>query len=156
MGDDFQPVYFDSPYDLLRTEKYTVYNNEDDPILEAATGYLASLGVSFLHRTPLIFNVSLEGPFSNPDDNPYMDPRLKGILSLQPGTISLVDFSFWYDKMYIRNPGDLVNPEDALAGGLVNIHMAPAVITFQVDAKYEPGDSSDWNVTSQIRTGIQF
>ena len=155
MGDDFQPVYFDNPYDLLRSDKYTIYHNEDDPILDAAVGYLASLGVSLLQDS-LIFNVSLEGPFSNPGDNPYRDPRLKGIFALQPGTIDLVDFNFWYDKMFINNPDDLVNQENALIGGQVNVHMAPAVITFQMDAKYEPGDSSDWNVTSQIRTGIQF
>ncbi len=155
MGDDFQPVYFDSPYDLLRSDKYIIYHNEEEPILDAAVGYLASMGVSLLQDS-LIFNVSLEGPFSNPENNPYRDPRMKGILSLQPGTVSLVDFSFWYDKMFIQNPDDLIDPENALLGGQVNFHMAPAVITFQVDAKYEPGDSRDWNVTSQIRTGIQF
>ncbi len=155
MGDDFQPVYFDAPYDLLRADKYTVYANEGDPVLDAATGYLASLGAAFLQES-LIFNVSVEGPFSNPDNDPYMDPRLKGVFSLQPGVLEIVDFNFWYDKMYISGFDDLINPENALVGGLVNLHMAPAVISFQVDAKYEPGDSSNWNVTSQIRTGIQY
>ena len=62
MGDDFQPVFFDRSYDLIRAERYLIYSNEGDPILEASTGYLASIGTSFMQDS-LVFNVSVEGPF---------------------------------------------------------------------------------------------
>lgn len=159
MGENFQSTYFDQGYDLQRHVKYLIYSEDpsvSDSFIEARNAYLASVGAVFMQNA-LVFNFSVEGPLEEADpDNIYDQPRVKGIFYLEEGTIDMVDFQFWYDKMGVTAWDDLVDPTNALIGGLVNFHMSPAVITLQVDVKYDTEDPDGWDVTSQISTGIQF
>ena len=155
MGDDFQPVYFDQTYDFSRAEKYQIYANKGDPLIKGGPGYLMTLGTSFF-QDGLLFNLSVDGPLSETNGDSYDYPHLKGLFTLQPGVVEMVDFSFWYDKTEIDSFSALFSPEQAIIGGVVNIHIAPAIISFQMDAKYDPANQEEWTVTSQISTGIQF
>lgn len=159
MGDDFQPVIFDRTYDLLRPMKQFILSNEGPAIIEAHNAYLASLGTSFMNNS-LVFNISVEGPFDGPtqsaDFAPWEYPRVKGILVLKEGVVDFADFQFWYDKQAVDTWGSLVSPEDAIIGGLINFHMAPAVITMQVDVQFDPDNTDQWTVTSQVSAGVKF
>lgn len=159
MGDDFQPVYFDRTYDLLRPVKHTILSNDGPAFIEAHNAYLASLGTSFMNNA-LVFNVSVEGPFEAPsasvDEVPWEYPHVKGILVLKEGVVNFADFQFWYDKQAVDTWSSLVNPENAIIGGLINFHMDPAVITMQVDVQFDPDNADAWTVTSQVSAGVQF
>jgi len=158
MKDNFLPTYFDQGYDLQRAQKYQIYSS-DSTIIEASNAYLVSAGTSLLSNS-LIFNMSVEGPFEKPkasvEENPLAYPHVKGILVLKEGVLDFADFQFWYDKVGVNSWKSLVSPEYAIIGGLVNFRMDPAVITAQVDIKYDPDSSDNWTVTSQLSTGIQF
>jgi hypothetical protein len=111
-------------------------------------------------QNSLVFNMSVEGSFEEPrgsaETYPMDYPHVKGVLLLEEGVIDFMDFNFWYDKSAVDTYAALVSPEYAIIGGLVNFHMAPAVITLQVDVAYDPNNSDEWTVSSEIRTGIKY
>jgi len=157
-GEDFQPVYFDRAYDLEKVERYEVYSGKVSK--EASTGYQGSLGFALL-QNGLVFNTSVEGPFSRPTgsatDNPLQYPFLKSTFTLAEGVLPYFDFQFWYEKKGIDNWSALISPENALIGGLLNFRMKSAVITWITDVKYNPATPDDpWTISSKIQAGVNF
>jgi len=157
-GEDFQPVYFDRAYDLEKVERYEVYSGRISK--EGGTGYLGSLGFSLL-QNGLVFNTSVEGPFSAPTgsatDNPLQYPFLKSSFTLAEGVLPYFDFQFWYEKKGIDSWSSLISPENALIGGLLNFRIKSAVISWITDVKYNPATPGDpWTVSSRIQAGVNF
>ena len=159
-GDDFVPSYFNRTYDLDRSTKYILYGNDHTtPIQESGVDYKASLGFHFLDGG-LSFVTQVTGPFAEPTsdalDAPWEYPHLMALFSISEGIIPYFDLSFWYDKQGIDNLSALVDPTNALIGGRINYRIQGAVISLQVDVKYDPGLPDNWDVTTKLETGIQF
>jgi len=159
-GDDFVPSYFNRSYDLDRSTKYILYQNDHtNPIQESGIDYKASLGFNFLGGG-LSFVTQVNGPFAKPTGNaldaPWEYPHLMALFSIAEGVIPYFDMSFWYDKQGIDNLNALVDPTNALIGGRINYRIQSAVLSLQVDVKYDPGLPDNWDVTTKLETGIQF
>lgn len=159
-GDDFVPNYFDRTYDLDRSTNYILYQNDHStPIQEAGIDYKTSLGFSFLSGG-ISFVAQVTGPFDAPTedalDAPWEYPHLMALFSISEGIIPYFDVSFWYDKQGIDSLDSLVDPTNALIGGRVNYTIQAAVLSLQVDVKYDTGAPDDWDVTTTLETAIQF
>ncbi|MBN2658314.1 MAG: hypothetical protein JXR86_14735 [Spirochaetales bacterium] len=160
-GDDFVPTYFNRSYDLDRLTKYYVYNNDgsDPELAPSGIDYNASLGFHFMDGG-ISFVAQVSGPFAEPTrtaaEAPFQYPHLMALFTIAEGIIPYFDMSFWYDKQGIDEWAALVSAENALIGGRLNFRMAPAVISLQVDVKYDPALAESWDVTTKLETGIQF
>lgn len=159
-GDDFVPSYFDRTYDLDRSTKYILYQNDhNSPLQEAGIDYTTALGFHFLSGG-ISFTTQVTGPFDKPTedalDAPWEYPHLMALFSINEGIIPYFDMSFWYDKQGIDSLSSLVDPTNALIGGRVNYRIQSAVLSLQVDVKYDAGSPDNWNVTTKLETGIQF
>lgn len=160
-GDDFVPSYFGRTYDLDRANRYILYTNDHEfPIQEAGIDYKASLGFSFMDGG-ISFVTQISGPFAEPViadplAAPWEYPHLMAMFTIGRDIIPYFDMSFWYDKQGIDEFAALVSAEHALIGGRINYRMDPAVISLQVDVKYDPMLSDSWDVTTKLETGIQF
>lgn len=156
LGENFVPVYFDSAYDLFRYEKYLIAKGA--ATIPAYVGWLASLGVSFF-KDALVFNVSLDGPFKQPEpgntDNYLNYPHLYAIFLIKEGIVPNISFDASYDKRLIRTFNDLISAEDAVIKARINYSIGPAVISFVYKIRYEPVDQ-DWVVTSGLESAIQI
>ncbi|MBB6478401.1 hypothetical protein [Spirochaeta isovalerica] len=160
-GEDFVPTYFNRNYDLDRLTKYYVYNNNglDPDLAPAGIDYNASLGFNFMDGG-ISFVTQISGPFAAPTkpalEAPLQYPHLMALFTIAEGIIPYFDMSFWYDKQGIDEFAALVSAENALIGGRLNFRMEPAVISLQVDVKYDPAQAESWDVTTKLETGIQF
>ncbi len=159
-GDDFVPSYFDRTYDLDRSTNYILYQNDHStPIQEAGIDYKTSLGFNFLSGG-ISFVTQVTGPFDKPTedalDAPWEYPHLMALFSINEGIIPYFDVSFWYDKQGIDSLDSLFDPTNALIGGRVNYRIQGAVLSLQVDVKYDAGSPDNWDVTTKLETGIQF
>ena len=162
-GDDFIPSYFNRSYDMDRGTKYIQYLNPTSQVFQGAgIDYKASLGFSFLEGG-LSFVAQINGPFANPVkadpiNAPWEYPYLMALFSIGEGIIPYFDMSFWYDKQGIDSVDALVDPTNALIGGRLNYRIQGAVLSLQVDVKYDLGlpGPNKWNVTTKLETGIQF
>jgi hypothetical protein len=159
-GNDFVPYYFNRSYDLDRSTSYVLYQNDhSDPIQDAGVDYETALGFSFLDGG-ISFVAQVTGPFAAPTeealDAPWEYPHLMVLFSIGEGMIPYFDMSFWYDKQGIDSAEALVAADNALIGGRVNYRIQGAVLSLQVDVKYDPGMPNDWDVTTTLSTGIQF
>ncbi|MDA3809067.1 MAG: hypothetical protein PF518_01935 [Spirochaetaceae bacterium] len=160
-GDDFIPSYFNRTYDLDRGSKYIQYANPTTDVLQdAGIDYKTSVGLTFLDGG-LTFVTQITGPFAkpvikDPTNAPWEYPHLMALLNVGEGIIPYFDMSFWYDKQGIDSLSALVNPTNALIGGRLNYRIQRAVLSLQVDVKYDPSDAGDWLVTTKLETGIQF
>jgi hypothetical protein len=148
LGENFVPVYFDSTYDLFRADtdplvvsKYDIASGAAD--VPAYTGWLASLGFS-LFGDLLVFNASLDGPFSSGrDPDNYLDwPHFFAQFLLGKGLVPNVSMELSYDK---RNLGadetffrDLFSFADAVIQGRLNYSIGAAVLSLVYDIRYDP------------------
>jgi len=159
-GDDFVPTYFNRTYDLDRSKKYIQYSNTGPtPFQDAGIDYKASLGFQFLDGG-ISFVTQLSGPFAtpvqaDPVNVPWEYPHLMALFNVGEGIIPYFDMSFWYDKQGIDSLSALVDPTNALIGGRINYRIQGAVLSLQVDVKYD-AVTTDWDVTTKLETGIQF
>lgn len=160
-GEDFVPTYFNWTYDLDRLTPYAVYLNDgaNPELAPSGIDYNASLGFNFMDGG-ISFVAQISGPFSKPtlsaEEAPLQYPHLTALFTIAEEVIPYFDMSFWYDKQGIDEWAALISPEHALIGGKLNFRMNPAVITLQVDVKYDPALSDEWDVTTKLETGIQF
>lgn len=159
IGDDFQSEYFNRTYDLDRMNKQVLYANEDSPIQPAHIAYLGSAGFSFLDDR-LVFQTTLQGKFvpaeNNAEEAPWEYPRLTAVFLLEPEALPVVDFLFYYDKQGIDSFPSLVSPEYAMIGGQVNFNIRGAILSFVMDAQYDPEDHEQWSVSTRLVAGMRF
>ena len=152
LGDNFLPAYFDSTYDLTRGTRYLIANSES-VIVEQSVGWLFSTGLSFF-EDQLIFNATIDGPFrqipaGEPDilNESYTDyPHLSMVLNVAEGLLPGFFFNASYDKKYINEFADLIDPTGAVIGASINYKTGPAVITLGYDLKYNPEHEVDASV----------
>lgn len=152
LGDNFMPFYFDSAYDLFREAKYEVYS--ENVVIAGYTGWLANLGFTFLDGM-FVFNTSVDGAFSRIDGVETTYPHLRSVLTVGEGLIPGVFFDASYDKRYIVDLADLIDPDNAVIGANINYKTGPAVITLGYDLRYVPEDGS-WDTTSKLSTSISL
>jgi hypothetical protein len=158
LGEDFIPTYFDTAYDLFRAEKYDLVQLGG---IDSYVGWLGRLGLALLDDA-LIFDVTLDGPYSQPgggDPANYLDwPHLYAEFILAEGIIPNVSLEASWDKRSLgAQEGflqDLFSPEDAVIGARVNYAIGAAVLTFVYQLAYEPGGG--WQTTSGIESSIQL
>ena len=157
-GEDFIPKYFNRSYDLDRASKYLLYS--DVLSQDAGIDYNFSLGFTFLDGG-INFVAQINGPFAqpviaDPAVAPWEYPHLMALFSVGEGMIPYFDMSFWYDKQGIDSLNALIDPTNALIGGRLNYRIQGAVLSLQVDVKYDPTSAGNWDVTTKLETGIQF
>ncbi len=158
LGEDFIPTYFDSAYDLFRADKYDIVQAEN---IDSYLGWLGSLGFTFFDDA-LIFNLTLDGPFSQPGGgNPdnYLDwPHLCAIFIVGEGLIPNLSLEASWDKRSLGAQDgffrDLFSAEDAVIGARVNYTIGAAVISFVYQLSYVPGGG--WETKSGIESAIQL
>ncbi len=156
LGDNFMPFYFDSVYDLYRETKYSVYSGVTQ--IDSYAGWLASLGFTFLDNM-FVFNTSVDGSFKRDPDQKTTFPHLRSVLVIGEGLLPGIFFDASYDKRYIEDWADLVDPEDAVIGVNINYKTGPAVITLGYDLRYVPDalpGESEWETTAKLSTAISF
>jgi hypothetical protein len=166
LGAGFIPVYFDQTYDITRVLKHDVIKS-GDASQEDYVGWFASLGTNF--EDYLIFNVSLEGPFTalaqtlgTGGDNPLAFPTLRSSLVFDPKETGIpVALEASYNKSIIKNLEDLIDPTNALIQSKISYIAGAAEISLVYDVRYVPeemrlpGDPA-WDVTSKLETAINF
>lgn len=152
LGDNFVPFYFDSVYDLYREAKYEVYDGSSK--IDGYYGWLASLGFTFLDGM-FSFNTSVDGSFERRSDEPTTFPHLRSVLVVGEGLLPGFFFDASYDKRYIEDWSDLIDPNNAVIGANVNYKTGPAVITLGYNLRYVPEDGS-WDTTSKLSTSISL
>ncbi len=152
LGDNFVPFYFDSVYDLYREAKYNIYNGSSN--IAGYNGWLASLGFTFLDGM-FEFNTSVDGAFSRKDGVESTYPHLKSVLVVGEGLIPGFYFDASWDKRYIENWADLIDPSNAVIGANINYKTGPAVITLGYDLRYVP-ETGGWDTTSKLSTSISL
>ncbi|MEA1911911.1 MAG: hypothetical protein U9N32_09605, partial [Spirochaetota bacterium] len=156
LGDNFVPFYFDSVYDLYREAKYEVYNGSMD--IDGYYGWLASLGFTFLDGM-FSFNTSVDGSFARDTDKPTTLPHLRSVLVVGEGLLPGVFFDASYDKRYIEDWSDFIDPNYAVIGANINYKTGPAVITLGYDLRYVPNALSgedEWETTAKLSTSISL
>lgn len=151
LGDDFVPFYFDSVYDLYREVKYNIYS---DGGVEGYAGWLASMGFSFLDGA-LVFNTSVDGAFNRQEGKETTYPHLKAVFTVAEDVLPGIYFDASYDKRYIENFRDLIDPSNAVIGANINYKTGPAVITLGYDLRYDPADGG-WTTTARLSTSISL
>ncbi len=165
LGANFIPDYFGPTYDLFRDQQYNLVTGEGNAgTVPASIGWLASLGTTFL-GDKLIFNVSLDGPFTGPTDPASVTPEealvvyphLRGILSLAEGVVPGITFDFSYDKKAIDTFASLIDPTNAAIQAQVNFKSGPAVISFVYKLAYDQtATPNPWIVTSGLQSSISL
>jgi len=156
LGDNFVPFYFDSVYDLYREAKYEVYDGSMD--IDGYYGWLASLGFTFLDGM-FSFNTSVDGSFERKSDKPTTFPHLRSVLVVGEGLIPGFFFDASYDKRYIEDWSDIIDPNNAVIGANINYKTGPAVITLGYDLRYVPDalpGENEWETTAKLSTSISL
>ncbi|KGE71348.1 hypothetical protein [Spirochaeta lutea] len=156
LGENFLPVYFDGNYDLYRVDKYRILTGEET--VPGYEGWFATLGLDVLEGM-VVFNASLEGPFKPDPDVLFLNPTLKGHLSVSPELLAGFSLNGHYEKKGITDIADLISPENAVIGLSVGYQTGPAIISLVYDLKYNPvtAEGADpWKVTSSIETTLTF
>jgi hypothetical protein len=156
IGDNFVPVYFDSTYDITRTQKFYLIEGLDSS--EGYIGWLASLGF-ILFKDRFYGNVTLEGPFGRIDDNEdnYLNyPHMTGILAVTKGLIPWFSFLATYDKKLIREFRDLFRAEGVVLKLQINYHINAAVISFYYMLRYDENDWDNPEIVSGLEASIQL
>jgi len=163
LGENFIPDYFGPTYDLIRDAEYNLVTGAPGAgSVPASVGWLASIGTSFL-KDKIIFNVSIDGPFTaapaapTPEEALLVYPHLRGIVSLAEGIVPGITFDFSYDKKAIDSFASLVDPTNAAIQAQMNFKSGPAVISFVYKIAYDPTQAPDpWVVTSGLQTSISL
>ncbi|NCN04342.1 MAG: hypothetical protein GW949_01800 [Spirochaetales bacterium] len=155
LGENFIPVYFDQSYDLYRSKKWEVYNGFAST--PSYAGWFATLGM-FLADGLFTFDASIEGSFSNPDNNPQLDPVLRGKLFVSPDLLAGFSIMGSYEKRAIDSWSDFISAEDSVIGAGIGYKTGPAQINLIYDIRYNPnsGTGQNWESTSRIETTISF
>jgi hypothetical protein len=155
-GENFIPVYFDNTYDLSRADKYSMVKNGT---IESYLGWYAGIGAEFANI--LFFQISLEGPLTEVEEDYIQYPHLKAMLILGQGLVPGLSIDMIYDKAMLGSEDgffeDLFNPEDALTTIKINYALGPAVITLLYEIRFVPdaGSGEDkWQVTSGLECAL--
>jgi len=155
-GENFIPVYFDHTYDLSRADKYSLVKKGT---IESYLGWYAGIGAEFANI--LFFQISLEGPFTQVDEDYIKYPHLKAMLTLGQGLVPGLSIDMIYDKAMVGSKEgffeDLFNPEDALTTIKINYAIGPAIITLFYEIRYVPdaGQGDDkWHITSGLECAL--
>jgi len=152
LGDNFMPFYFDSVYDLYREAKYEVYNGSSK--IAGYNGWMTNLGFSFLDGM-FEFNTTVDGAFKRTSGEPTTYPHLRSVLVVGEGLIPGFFFDASWDKRYIENLDDLIDPDNAVIGANINYKTGPAVITLGYNLRYVP-ETGGWDTTSKLSTSISL
>lgn len=159
LGENFIPVYFDATYDLFRPLKYEIFSGEES--VPGYVGWLGQTGLSILDDK-LGFLITLDGPFNPPEpeneDNFNNYPHLRAVFFMADGVIPGISFNLTYDKKYLREFDDLIDPEGAFVGATLGLRAGPAVISLIYQLRYNPNIEGDnkWETTSGIQTSISL
>ncbi len=159
LGEDFIPTYFDYAYDLFRADKYDLVQLGG---IDSYLGWLGSLGFAFFDDA-LIFNATLDGPFSQPgggDPTNYLDwPHLSAVFIVGEGLIPNLTLEASWDKRSLGAQDgffrDLISAEDAVIGARVNYSIGAAVLSLVYQLTYDPV-SGGWETQSGIESAIQL
>lgn len=167
LEDGFIPDYFDTNYDVYRSQKYTAMQTDSDGSFYA--GWYSALGFSIL-EDKIAFKASLDGPFKAAPSDPLLGvqtdyPHAKVSFMTAEGFLG----GFWltasYEKYYLGQDRaffpDLVDSTNAVVGMDVNYKTGASVLTLAYKAKYDPtaaGTTADphWVVTSSITATMKF
>lgn len=155
LGENFIPVYFDSTYDLYRTEKWLYYS--DTLSFDAYAGYYASLGFEAFEGM-ISFYTSYEGPFVRDTSVDELNPTLTSGFTIDPDVLYGFGFDASYQKKYITNFADLVSAENAVIQAVIGYSTGPATINMVYDLKYAPtaGPEDDWDITTKLETTVSL
>jgi hypothetical protein len=160
LGENFQPTYFDTTYDLYRGYKYAILSGETDGS-DQAVGWLAATGFS-LFQDMFVLSVLLDGPFAaipTSDEEEKFEyssseyPHLSMGFTLGEGVIPNVSFDAYYDKKYIVSFNDTFHPVGAIIGVAVNYRTGPALITMGYDFRYNP-TTEEFDTSAKLMTTI--
>ena len=163
LGDDFIPMYFGEPYDMFRTEYYTIANNPvgSEPFITGTAGWFASTGFS-LFNDLIALNLSIDGPFEKDPDIADDDadswvnyPHLRGSFSVGSGLIPGFSFKASLDKRDIKTFADLIDFSDAVIGAEVNYQTGPTIITLAYDVRYNPA-TTEWETIAKLQTSFSL
>jgi hypothetical protein len=140
LGENFQPTYFDSTYDLYRADKYAVVSGKIDT--PRHIGWAGSLGFSLFEDGLSLFLV-YDAPFSSPPANTANHaagefPHFRISFRLAQGLLPGIYCDAFYDKPYITRFADLWDPEGAAIGANINYQAGTSVITLAYAIKYNP------------------
>ncbi len=159
LGKNFIPVYFDATYDLFRPLKYEIFAGRGE--IPGYVGWLASTGISLLQDSlSLIF--TLDGPFQKPapeDETNFSNyPHLRGVFSVTEGLLPGIFMNASYDKRYLREFNDLIDPEGAVVGAELGFKSGPATIAIVYSLRYNPALEGDtkWEVTSGLQSSLSL
>jgi len=152
LNDNFVPFYFDGTYDLYREAKYAIYSGIEE--IPGYSGWQTLLGFSFLEDA-FSFQTSLDASFSPDADRESTLPHLRSTLTVGEGLLPGIFFDVTYDKKYINDFDELIEPEDAVILANLNYKTGPAVITFGYTLRYVPEDD-DWETTATLSSSISM
>lgn len=156
LGEDFIPSYFDGAYDLRRSERFLIYDDDSAETTPSTVGWLANLGFSLL-ADAIVFSTTLSGPFEVGDG---LYPELLSSLTVQEGTVpgfAGLSLSAFYNKFDIREFEDLGEAENSLIGTRINIRSGPVIISLLYNLTYDPNSDGDpWTVTSGLESTISL
>lgn len=163
LGAGFTPVYFDANYDLFRSQKATLMEQEVPADAEGFAGWLAKAGAS-LFEDKLYFSVSVDGPFKEKpavaSDNSAEYPHLRGVIGMAEGVLGGFFVSGSYDKYFIGRDADffpdLVDPNAAVITAALNYKTGAAVFTLMYNLSYNPAAVNGFDVTSSLQSSIKF
>jgi len=101
------------------------------------------------------FNTTVDGAFNRTTGKPTTYPHLRSVLVVGEGLIPGFFFDASWDKRYIENWADLIDPDNAVIGANINYKTGPAVITLGYDLRYVP-ETGGWDTTSKLSTSISL
>ena len=160
LQEGFIPTYFDTNYDLYRSDRFN-YVNATVPG-DFNLGWQASLGFE-LFNANLVFGALLDGPFSPvpsvASDNSAAYPHLKGHVVLKEGMLAGLSFDAGYEKYFIGRRSaffsDLIDPTDAVIGFSVNYQTGATVLTLAYAYRWDPSIDT-WDVSSSLSASVRF
>lgn len=162
LQEGFIPSYFDSGYDLYRSQRSlslaaTVPGNY-------IPGWLAGFGTT-LFKDRLYLWGTLDAPFGYS----FTEAKAEGVQSdyahfkaafgIREGLIPKIFIAATYEKYFIGRKSpftkDVFDPTDAAVGIIFGYKVGASVLAFHYDASWNPS-TLDWDVKSSIDATVKF
>ena len=159
LGKNFIPVYFDAVYDLFRPLKYEIFAGRGE--IPGYVGWLGSTGIS-LFDDALSFIIAVDGPFKKPapaDSSNFSNyPHLRADFQLTQDLLPGIFMGASYDKRFLREFNDLIDPEGAVIGAELGFATGPASISLVYSLRYDPSLEGDekWEITSGLQSSLSL
>jgi len=159
LGKNFIPVYFDATYDLFRPLKYEIFEGRGE--IPGYIGWLGSTGIS-LFDDALSLIIAVDGPFKKPapddPDNFSNYPHLRADFQVTQDLLPGIFMGASYDKRFLREFNDLIDPEGAVIGAAIGFASGPASISLIYSLRYDPSLEGDekWEITSGLQSSLSL